>query len=142
MTRRLTWPIVVGMSDVNTPDTKFNALLREQIRSEFTASQQYVAIAVYFDGADLPQLAAHFYAQAVEERNHAMMLVQYLLDRDIDVEIPGIDSVFSEAHLLTLLRDDSLQRFQLANVVSSPPRTQAELDQLVAAAGFQARERA
>ena len=93
MTRRLTWPIVVGMSDVNTPDTKFNALLREQIRSEFTASQQYVAIAVYFDGADLPQLAAHFYAQAVEERNHAMMLVQYLLDRDIDVEIPGIDSV-------------------------------------------------
>lgn len=46
--------------------------------------------------------------------------------------IPGIDSVFSEAHLLTLLRDDSLQRFQLANVVSSPPRTQAELDTILA----------
>src|SRR6478752_530394 len=93
MTRRLTWPIVVGMSDVQTHDSKFDTLLREQIRSEFTASQQYVAIAVYFDGSDLPQLAKHFYAQAVEERNHAMMLVQYLLDRDIDVEIPGIDSV-------------------------------------------------
>ena len=93
MTRRLTWPIVVDMSDANTHDTKFDTLLREQIRSEFTASQQYVAIAVYFDGADLPQLAKHFYAQAVEERNHAMMLVQYLLDRDIDVEIPGIDAV-------------------------------------------------
>jgi ferritin len=81
------------MSDVHTHDSKFDTLLREQIRSEFTASQQYVAIAVYFDGADLPQLAKHFYAQAVEERNHAMMLVQYLLDRDIDVEIPGIDAV-------------------------------------------------
>ena len=68
MTRRLTWPIVVIMSDVNAHDTKFNTLLREQIRSEFTASQQYVAIAVHFDGSDLPRLAAHFYAQAVEVR--------------------------------------------------------------------------
>lgn len=95
MTRRLTCPIVVAMSDATTLDTKFNTLLREQIRSEFTASQQYVAIAVYFDGADLPRLAAHFYAQAVEERNHAMMLVQYLLDRDLDVEIPGVDGVLN-----------------------------------------------
>ena len=79
------------MNDITALDTKFNALLREQIRSEFSASQQYVAIAVYFDGNDLPRLAAHFYAQAVEERNHAMMLVQYLLDRDADVEIPGTD---------------------------------------------------
>ena len=50
-------------------------------------------IAVYFDGADLPQLAKHFYRQSIEERNHAMMLVQYLLDRDVDVEISGVDPV-------------------------------------------------
>lgn len=82
------------MNDATPPlDTKFNTLLREQIRSEFTASQQYIAVAVYCDGSDLPQLAAHFYAQSVEERNHAMMLVQYLLDRDLDVEIPGVDAV-------------------------------------------------
>ena len=73
--------------------TKFHALVQDQIRNEFTAAQQYIAIAVHFDGADLPQLAAHFYAQAVEERNHAMMLVRHLLDRDVDVEIPGIDGV-------------------------------------------------
>lgn len=76
-----------------TPGTKFHHLVQDQIRNEFTASQQYIAIAVYFDGADLPQLAKHFYGQAVEERNHAMMLVQYLLDRDVEVEIPGIDAV-------------------------------------------------
>src|SRR6476646_9570750 len=75
--------------------TKFHSLLQEQIYSEFTTAQQYIAMAVYFDGADLPQLAKHFYAQAVEERNHAMMLVQYLLDRDVEVEIPGIDAVRS-----------------------------------------------
>lgn len=58
--------------------SEFHALLREQVRNEFTASHQYIAVAVYFDDADLPQLAAHFYAQAVEERNHAMMMIQYL----------------------------------------------------------------
>lgn len=73
--------------------TSFAELLREQVRHEFTASQQYIAIAVWFDGRDLPRLAAHFYAQSVEERNHAMMMVQYLLDRDWDVEIPGVDEV-------------------------------------------------
>jgi ferritin len=81
------------MSEYDGPKTKFHALLQEQIYNEFTSAQQYVAIAVYFDGLDLPQLAKHFYSQAVEERNHAMMLVQHLLDRDVRVEIPGVDTV-------------------------------------------------
>ncbi|BDB45742.1 MULTISPECIES: ferritin [Mycobacterium] len=81
------------MTDYDGTKTKFHALMQEQIFNEFTAAQQYVAIAVYFDSEDLPQLAKHFYAQAVEERNHAMMLVQHLLDRDLRVEIPGVDAV-------------------------------------------------
>ena len=80
-----------NVSHVQNADTKFCALLQDQIRNEFTAAQQYVAIAVYFDGEDLPQLAAHFYRQAVEERNHAMMLVRYLLDRDVKVDILIVD---------------------------------------------------
>ncbi|OBI73719.1 ferritin [Mycobacterium asiaticum] len=81
------------MTDFDGPRTKFHALMQEQIFNEFTAAQQYVAIAVYFDSEALPRLAKHFYGQAVEERNHAMMLVQHLLDRDLRVEIPGADSV-------------------------------------------------
>jgi bacterioferritin B len=81
------------MNDRDAHKTKFHALLQEQIYNEFTNAQQYVAMAVYFDGAELRQLAKHFYAQAIEERNHAMMLVQYLLDRDAPVEIPGVDGV-------------------------------------------------
>jgi ferritin len=76
-------------------------MLAAQIRNEFTASQQYVAVAVWFDAQDLPRLAAHFYRQALEERNHAMMIVQYLLDNDVAVEIPGADEVrndFSSVH--------------------------------------------
>ncbi len=76
--------------------SKFHELLRAQIRNEFTASQQYTAVAVYCDDEDLPQLAAHFYAQALEERNHAMGMVRYLLDNDLPVVIPGIDEVRSD----------------------------------------------
>lgn len=76
--------------------SEFTLLLREQIRNEFTASQQYVAVAVYFDSHDLPQMATRFYNQASEERSHAMMMIQYLLDNDLDVEIPGVDEVVTK----------------------------------------------
>ena len=72
------------------PATPFVERLNEQIAYEFAASQQYIANAVYYDGEALPRLAAFFYAQALEERNHAMMMVQYLLDADADVTIPGV----------------------------------------------------
>ncbi|CAN5403307.1 ferritin [soil metagenome] len=96
MKMRLTCAIVTDMTSIDNHDTKFNGLLHDQIRNEFTASQQYIAVAVYFDDSDLPQLAKHFYRQAVEERNHAMMLVRYLLDRGIHAEIPGVDAVRNE----------------------------------------------
>jgi bacterioferritin B len=66
--------------------------LNAQVGHEFAASQQYVAIAVYYDAQTLPRLAAHFYRQAVEERNHAMMIVQYLLDADERIVIPGVEA--------------------------------------------------
>ena len=68
----------------------FQEQLNEQIAHEFAASQQYIAIAVHYDAQTLPRLAAHFYRQAVEERNHAMMMVQFLLDADGDVSIPAV----------------------------------------------------
>jgi len=70
----------------------FAEALNEQIGYEFGASQQYVAVAVYYDDQALPQLAGHFYRQAVEERNHAMIMVQYLLDSGAPVIIPGVSA--------------------------------------------------
>ena len=66
--------------------------LQEQIGHEFAAHQQYVAIATYYDALTMPQMAARFYAQALEERDHAMMMVQYLLDADEQVVIPALDA--------------------------------------------------
>jgi bacterioferritin B len=70
--------------------TRFIERLNEQIAYEFAASQQYVANAVYYDAQTLPRLASFFYAQAVEERNHAMMMIQYLLDSDAQVTVPAV----------------------------------------------------
>ncbi|MDL9937621.1 ferritin [Gordonia sp. ABSL1-1] len=76
---------------MTTERTKFQQLLHDQISNEFFSSQQYIAVAIYYDNHDMPQLAKHFYQQSVEERNHAMMIVQYFLDRGQAVDIPGID---------------------------------------------------
>src|SRR3989442_421477 len=75
---------------------RFAQALNEQVARELAASQQYVAIAVHYDAETLPQLAGHFYRQALEERNHAMMLVQYLLEADEPVTIPGVEAPQTE----------------------------------------------
>jgi bacterioferritin B len=72
------------------PDQAFVDRLHEQIGNEFAASQQYVAVAVYYDAETLPRLASFFYRQALEERNHAMMMVQYLMDAGVDPDVPGV----------------------------------------------------
>ena len=70
--------------------SRFTDALNDQIASEFAASQQYVAVAIHYDAQTLPGLAAHFYQQAVEERNHAMIMVQYLLDAGAEVVTPAV----------------------------------------------------
>jgi ferritin len=70
--------------------TTFIEALNDQLAEEYGAAQQYIAIAVWYDDQTLPLLAAHFYRQALEERNHAMIIVQYLLDAQAKVVIPGV----------------------------------------------------
>ncbi|UFU01624.1 ferritin [Ruania suaedae] len=81
------------MATTAPAESRYHQLLREQIGHELDAHLQYVAIAVWFDGHDLPRLAAHYYRQAIEERNHAMMIVQHMLDRDLPVELPAGSAV-------------------------------------------------
>jgi len=67
------------------------AALNEQVRREFQASQNYLAMATHLDGKSLEYLAAFFYGQADEERAHAMKLVRYLLDVGQQPTIPALD---------------------------------------------------
>ena len=83
----------------------FEALLVDQVAMEFQAHQQYIALAVWFDSHDLKQLAKHFYAQALEERNHGMMMVQFQLDRDKPVTIPAVAAVRNDfGHVRELIQ--------------------------------------
>ncbi len=75
---------------------KMNEAINQQIGHEFGASLQYVAIASYFLSESLHILAAHFYKQAEEERDHAMRFVKYVLDAGGRVEIPAIPAPASQ----------------------------------------------
>ena len=72
--------------------SRFAEALNAQIGNEFAAHHQYVAIAVHYDALTMPALAAYFYQQALEERDHAMMMVRFLVDTDREVTIPGSDA--------------------------------------------------
>lgn len=76
--------------------TRFSDQLNVQIGNELFAHNQYLACAVHYDALTMPQMAAFFYKQAVEERHHAMMMVQYLLDTDAPVRVPGVAAPVSE----------------------------------------------
>ena len=71
---------------------RFVEQLNAQIGNELAAHNQYLSCAVYYDALTMPQMAALFYAQALEERDHALMMVRYLLDTDAEVVVPGVES--------------------------------------------------
>src|SRR5688572_21877592 len=78
------------------PSPAFVDLVNQQIGHEFAASNQYIAVAVHYDVETLPRLRDLFYRQAVEERNHGMMLIQYLLDSGHQPVIPPVPAPRSE----------------------------------------------
>ena len=74
------------------PASRFVDQLNVQIGNELAAHNQYLACAIHYDALTMPQMAAFFYGQALEERDHAMMMVQYLLDSDAEVSLPAIEA--------------------------------------------------
>ena len=77
-------------------DSTFIARLNEQLCSEFGAHLQYVSVATYYDGLTMPQLADFFYRQGNEERDHAMMMIKYIVDSDEGVHIPVVTAPVSD----------------------------------------------
>ena len=77
------------------PAPRFVEQLNQQIGHELEAHNQYLACAIHYDALTMPQMATFFYAQALEERSHALMMVQYLLDTDEPVAVPAIEAPVS-----------------------------------------------
>jgi bacterioferritin B len=68
----------------------FAQALNDHVPSEFAASQAYLAAAVYYEDLTMPRMATFFYRQSIEERNHAMMIIRYLLDIEAEAAISGV----------------------------------------------------
>ncbi|MCJ7512008.1 MAG: ferritin [Anaerolineales bacterium] len=71
---------------------KLSAAMSAQVGREFAASNQYVAIATYFERESLEKLAEFFYRQAEEENEHAMKFVHYVTEAGGMAMIPTIEA--------------------------------------------------
>jgi bacterioferritin B len=69
---------------------KLAKAMSDQVGRELGASNQYVAIAAYFDAESLSELASFFYSQSDEERMHALKFVHYVADAGGKVAIPAV----------------------------------------------------
>jgi ferritin len=63
-------------------DSKIEAALNEQIQHELASAYLYLAMAGYFEAANLPGSAKWMRRQAREEVGHAMKFFDYVNDRD------------------------------------------------------------
>ncbi len=66
------------------------AAMNRQVGNELAASSQYIAIAAHFDAQALSRLAAFFYRQSDEEREHAMKFVHFIVEAGGALEIPEV----------------------------------------------------
>lgn len=71
-------------------DNVFNAL-NAQIKHELYSASLYLSMASYFDNVPLEGFYKWFRRQAEEEREHAMKIYDYLLERNRHVDFPAID---------------------------------------------------
>jgi len=69
---------------------RLNAALNAQVGHELGNSNQYLAVAAYFEGECLFGLAKIYYKQAEEEREHALKFVKFVLDAGGKVAIPEV----------------------------------------------------
>ena len=73
-------------------------LLNEQIQKEFYSAYLYLDMSNFYYDKNLSGFGNYYQVQAQEERDHAMLFIQYLLNNNIAVKLGTIqapDTVFS-----------------------------------------------
>ena len=69
---------------------KLREFLVEQVGHEFTAHQDYMGIALYFQRQSLLRWSKFFRDQAMEEAQHATRIVNFLTDHEVEFDIPPL----------------------------------------------------
>lgn len=65
--------------------------LNEQIKHEFYSSNLYLSIASYFENIPLDGFGKWFRKQAAEEHEHGMKIYNYIIDRNLNVDLHAIE---------------------------------------------------
>lgn len=73
-------------------DATLQAAFNDQIALEQASAQAYLQLAVWADSRDYTGMALWFAAQAAEEREHAELFIDHVLDRDGEVELQTLDA--------------------------------------------------
>lgn len=61
-----------------------------QIASEFTAHQDYMGIALYFQRRSLYRWSRLFHSQAIEEAQHGTKIMNFLIDNEVAFDLPPL----------------------------------------------------
>ena len=69
---------------------KLSRLLIEQIGHELRAHQFYLAISIWFDRQSLKRWAKLWHGQSVEEAGHAAKIMDFLIDNEVDFDLPAL----------------------------------------------------
>ena len=65
-------------------------LLTAQVASELGAHQTYLGISLYFERQSLRRWAKVFRDQSIEEAEHASKIMAFLLDNEVEFDLPGL----------------------------------------------------
>ena len=70
---------------------KVAKLLNTQINKEFYSAYLYLSFSNFYDDKGLDGFANWYQVQAQEERDHAMLFVQYMQNNDLPITFEAID---------------------------------------------------
>src|SRR5262245_56777669 len=71
-------------------------MLTAQIASELTAHMLYYSISIYFRRQSLQGWGKLFFDQGVEEASHANKIVDFLIDKDVEFDLPKLAGTKTE----------------------------------------------
>ena len=100
-------------------------LLIQQIGSELTAHQQYLAISIWFDQGGLERWAKLFRNQSIEEAGHATKIMDFLVDNEVEFDLPALKA------MATRFKSASAA---VATALESERRVAAQFDRISATA--------
>ncbi|MDO4280255.1 MAG: ferritin [Peptococcaceae bacterium] len=72
-------------------DQKVAELLNQQINKEFYSAYLYLELSVYYEENDLDGFANWYMVQTQEERDHAMLMIQYLQKNSAPVTLDTVE---------------------------------------------------